>query len=536
MVLSTTYDKDLKARVFMIRGRERYTNSTQTSLEVTYTANYRSHMTLNLIANTSRNVGNSTIAFYDNGELLGIVTCNEGDSDVALSASVIYGYHKIYAKYMGNNECLSSKSQIIELTVDEPDLPTPTLVFTPNNPSQWISSSTAIGGTVTLTGTNGVNNKVIKLFDGEEYVTSATTNSNGIATFSNQTQSVGVHNWRFVFEGDDGYLAAETAYHFASGFVITATPSNTSVVRSKYVSFEVNVQVPDFDYTDGSDDVEATIILSDGVSTHDSTTFIGTAYLTSQNLTSNKTFRIYDAANVNNKVTIPIYVIEVNTVVVFTERDIVSNGVSSEVTVYVTDMSNLPLENAPTQLYLDETFLAEGVTDENGEFKSIFAGQGTGLREAWAICGDTIAQSVTVYDMLQYINFSENISYNSNYTTKNNLSVVQRYNGLQLHSNNRSEGHIYFTYPNSREEDWTFEFKVNSVSKYGYMQVSGTTIQYDSLKTKPVIKVDVRNGEKNVYVNGTVVSTNALSQLFVPYLVIGANSEIVIDDIKLYRR
>lgn len=122
MILGTTYDPDLKEKVFIVRGSERYTHSTITTLAYTYNAGNRSYITINLTATVKNHVGESAVVFYDGVDVLGTVDCSSFDPEVSITARVDYGYHKFYAKYMGNSACLSSKSGIEEFNVNTPDL------------------------------------------------------------------------------------------------------------------------------------------------------------------------------------------------------------------------------------------------------------------------------------------------------------------------------------------------------------------------------------------------------------------------------
>ena len=94
MVVSTIYDEELKTTVFQIRDSERYTNSTYTSLELTYNNARRDYITVNMTATVQKHLGKSNVAFYDGDTLLSIVTCNQGTSTVTSSAKVPYGYHR----------------------------------------------------------------------------------------------------------------------------------------------------------------------------------------------------------------------------------------------------------------------------------------------------------------------------------------------------------------------------------------------------------------------------------------------------------
>ena len=226
MVVSTMYDPILGEKVFVIRGAERYTHSTITSLSLDYAANRRSGFSVTFTATVQHHKSNSSVAFYDGDEILGIVNIKSSQSTVTFTTRVPYGYHKFYAKYLGNDECLSSKSAIQELTVTEPDLPTPIISFYGYNEEIFTTSldfyASLIHNAAGLTG------KTVKLYIDEAL--DSTITLNGATHITNEhILTPGQHTVKIVFDGDDAYLGAEREANLYVGYDVTADVDYTKV-------------------------------------------------------------------------------------------------------------------------------------------------------------------------------------------------------------------------------------------------------------------------------------------------------------------
>lgn len=171
------------------------------------------------------------------------------------------------------------------------------------------------------------------------------------------------------------------------------------------------------------------------------------------------------------------------------------------------------------------------ITDENGRSKISYMGQGNGEVEITAKCGYTEA-TTTVMDYLMYWKPSENRKYNVDYSLRRSLTVLEMYSGIRLSSEPQNSASIYFTYPNSQNESWTWEFTVKSFPS-SHIQICGYTRTYTQLKANDTVKVVVSDGSRKIYINDNLVDTETNATFFVPYLVIVG--QITIDDIKLYK-
>lgn len=227
---------------------------------------------------------------------------------------------------------------------------------------------------------------------------------------------------------------------------------------------------------------------------------------------------------------VSVSIIDVDYLELEADDTIVANGQSTRITARAIKNNN-PISNIAINMAAG-TF----ITNSDGEAYIDYEGTGAGLITLNGACGETTSY-VMIEDVIQYYSQENEKFFNVDYSLKNSLTAVMKYNGLQLISyvayQQTSDGHIYFTYPNSKSENWTFEFDVISVGKGTSIQASGTFINYNQLNAKPRIYVVVKDGVKKVYLNDVEISSNTNSSLFVPYLVITGN--IIIDNIKIIK-
>lgn len=257
MVVSTIFDKDLKQKVFQVRDSERYTNSTLTSLSLTTGANIRSYLQLNLTATVQKHLGQASIAFYDGDVLLGVKACNQGTSTITFTAKVAYGYHKIWAKYSGNAECLSSKSGIVEVDVAEPNLVhTAFIEIEPENYFFLDSLDTqALTGRLrNIDNLTNISGARVNIYIDGELAGHTTTSGNGgfsytiVSPGSTPSYSIGEHTVKYEYEGTSTYFECEAEAKFNivehEYFVIPSTKYNKVGVGE-----EIEIDVVLSDYT-----------------------------------------------------------------------------------------------------------------------------------------------------------------------------------------------------------------------------------------------------------------------------------------------
>ena len=138
--LITTYDNTLKEKVFVLKGEEAYAKSTDTVLtELNREEDWNRHLDYMLIGfevDVHRNVGESSIVLYDNDEVIDVIPFDLGSTSVRWEKyydedlgewvdnriQLAYGIeHNVYAKYMGNKQCLKSQSKVYKFSEEMPD-------------------------------------------------------------------------------------------------------------------------------------------------------------------------------------------------------------------------------------------------------------------------------------------------------------------------------------------------------------------------------------------------------------------------------
>ena len=128
--VTTEWDYDLKAEVFVVRGDKGYAHTTDTFLKEVGSRNSSiiEYFTATFNVDVLRDISDSKVVIYDNGESIPVYIDGNPvqmldwqQNNQSQTFTLKLGYdveHKIYAKYLGNKKGLPSKSQI--LTISEP--------------------------------------------------------------------------------------------------------------------------------------------------------------------------------------------------------------------------------------------------------------------------------------------------------------------------------------------------------------------------------------------------------------------------------
>ena len=227
--------------------------------------------------------------------------------------------------------------------------------------------------------------------------------------------------------------------------------------------------------------------------------------------------------------TVPIEVVAVDRIDLSASDDYVAKGNDTLITATVY-ADNVPVPNIA--VHIDSY---DYVTDEYGKASHSYTGEGAGLIVLYAGCGDCV-EYIVLNDVLMYFSQAKQKDFNLDYTSKYSMSVLRKFNGLQLSSNPQDEGMFIINLENATNRRWQLDFDVVSVTKDTDIQVSGYAINYSALKNKPHITVNCTSGDtKSVftYVDGktTLVGTTNNKRNFKPY--IGVVGSVVIDNIIL---
>ena len=139
----------------MVRGDEAYARSTKTLLELGEVTTHELNFDLSVTVNVLRDRGEGSITIYDNDEPIAVT--NDWNSElnsitIQLTELNYDMTHNLYAKYMGNNQCSPSNSEILEKYVENTNRGTATLTIA-DATTQYDPNAENIVKTITLTST-----------------------------------------------------------------------------------------------------------------------------------------------------------------------------------------------------------------------------------------------------------------------------------------------------------------------------------------------------------------------------------------------
>ena len=539
MVVSTIYDKDLKERVFQVRDSERYTNSTITTLEATYNNSFRNYLSVTLTPTVYKNLGASSIAFYDGEEYLGVVDCVQGTAPDSFTARVPYGQHSFWAKYLGNAECLSSKSGIVELTVTDPDLRTSYFwtIYDEQETTYFIYDAQ---GRISIDGYLREQAESLTYIDGatvkiyyDDTLLAAVETTDGYFQHrpSGDSIPVGEYMMSLVYEGDDTYFGCEFVFPIkvlSSNYIISAAARESKVLVDNDMT--IDVLLTTYNGTPVANQ-ELTIEEVGELSWLDraTTNNEGKAILSTPANVA-KTYSLQVSRTMDD-FSDPITIEAVNgDMSLFANELIICEGITSKVTAFV-NAGGTPIEGVTVGLG-GTTY----ITDSNGKASYNVVGTGSGTTTITATCG-SITRSIIIEDVLMYFNNATNRNFGLNYLTGNSLAATIMSSGFQLVSPNTKEGMLYL-YLENAPSDWSCEFKVISsikaVTPSTDFKVNGVTVSDSVLNTKPTIRFTKQNNLVTVYANDNAVGSINSYDMF-PTLKLGMGQTLVIDNIKYMR-
>lgn len=254
--IETYYDYEIHRECFRVSDTASYTHSTDTILNLSNTA---STVTTYFVATFSldviRNVGDSKVAIYDNDTLLQIIDFNENTAKITnLTLNLNYNVeHNIEARYLGNDECLPSKSRIVPVLLEVPESFITKLSFTnlPNgnailNPSAYEEFDLLL----TDNDDNPIEGATIKLYvddpdEGSRWDT-VSTDENGMYNIYSirdwDSSHFGVHKFKAVYEPTPYHFGTEAEIEIYVGYIATLTPTKSKYIVGQTPSFEIETR------------------------------------------------------------------------------------------------------------------------------------------------------------------------------------------------------------------------------------------------------------------------------------------------------
>lgn len=307
--ITTEWDYDLKAEVFVVRGDKGYTHTTDTLLQEVNSrgTSQIEYFTADFSVDVKRDISASKVVIYDNGEAIPVFVNNNQvemidweQNNQPKVFTVRLGYdveHKIHAKYLGNKKGLPSKSQTIELFEKLPVLYATEIVRT-TDVTQFdvnesieipISFNTAKIFVSGATKTIGVYVDDNYMFDYELTIIAGETDGAGTILLGDGLDA-GVHHIELRFEGDEDNELFYLPFSISVGYklelidnspIIAVTP--TPVEDYNFVQYKVtdylNAPVSEAtiklksvgdDETDGGVEYGSAVTDSDGIANFNS--------------------------------------------------------------------------------------------------------------------------------------------------------------------------------------------------------------------------------------------------------------------------
>ncbi len=206
---ATTASANWNTRVLSFRFPSCGQALTATTTSLTSSANpSAAGMSVTFTAAVAPSAATGTIEFFDGGVSLGTVTLSGGTASLS-TASLSAGSHAITAAYSGDSAYLASTSPVLTQTVSASLIDTTTSLATTPNPSAYGQSVVFTAGVSPSSGT-GTPTGSITFLDGATVLGSSALDSNGLATFSTSSLSIGTHSLTAQYSGD-GVFAGSTS-------------------------------------------------------------------------------------------------------------------------------------------------------------------------------------------------------------------------------------------------------------------------------------------------------------------------------------
>lgn len=556
--LNTIYDKDLKEKIFILKGEERYARTTDCILEeITHESgadvdpetgrridwnHYIDYMLLEFRIDVLRDIGASYVTLYDNDEVIGVYDFDTNShhidfkyEDAEHDNRLRFTYdveHNVYAKYMGNKNCLKSKSKMYTFKEDTPQAYVSSITYTGLN-SFYNGGTTSISFSATLVGEEGYASKTLKVYDGSTFKGSFTTGNDGSASVTITGLSNGSHNIRTVFEGDEYLSASEYTQGVSIGYIIKVPKYPSYVLNNEDVVYTVFV-TDYFNYPVSNVSVHTTT--NEGtVGSSVTTGSDGFATVTIPNSSFNTFVQdgllVYGCESDDGSSSRGVMTSWYNNAsVTLTARDsIISSNISTLLTGRVSNVNKSVTVGLSSNKKQGTDYIS---TSDDGSF-SYFPYTGEGLGDTIITASITGSSGTTnIEDVLQYWE-NKGRMYNINYTTTAG-TVTKQSNGWRFDSVNND---TYSACSVSLNEDWE---NINSSVEFKVMEVSGVN---EIIRTSTTVSVgDIFRIEKytdsnecKIYKNGQLIDT--FSTVFVQSIIFfGSNGcYMVLDKIKQKR-
>lgn len=580
MKITTTYDKTLKGKVFVLKGEEGYARTTDVLADVISDFDdcntHIKYSRIGLEIEVLRNFGKGFVNIYNDDRLLMTVPYDSENMDKVINQSEWYSKgvrwtdnkliigtndntdsglfldyntdHHLKVRFMGNQYCLASVSEVLDVYVDEPDAYQSTL--TVSSRANWDRGDN-VSVSVRLDVDVADSAKTIKVYDNDSEIDQFNILANQYLTWRNKL-SDGLHNLRFVFMGDDEATYSEASVTVSVGYIVSLTSVPSYFIRWMDKGNSIGVNVVDYYGNPATGTVSvasreetldkfgnATIDFGrDPSKSIDSIVIVGSY--------------IHDGAkyysdDFDDNGYVEMSIVDITGLNLTTDKTMISTGYNANVVAQITP----PLPNVPVIIndsYSNE--YKEYYTDENGRVNFLVTGYASGDRNITAECGQTY-QGVNIEDVYQYASSTTNINSNIRQRTSSKY-FTKVSNGFKLYTEQAGQFVGCFVEQSELEKDinWEIEFLVRSKTNGAYVGVgygkSNAPLTYYKVRsTKNMSNTNIRvtyiNHTMTMYVNETLehtITDSSQNPYGYPTIVTGnsgASATMIFDNVKVKR-
>ena len=521
--LSSQYDKEV-GKVLVIRGDEAYARTTDSRVKViasdrTDFNNYR----CGLLCNVYRDRGESKITLYNDDIVINQFDWSDNTEQMYIGMNnthtainpdtcleLAWGVpHEIYIRYKGNNQCLPSKSKVLQIYEPLPDefATNITMTTSKNNNNVTVTVTLDINGVAT----SGTHDADIEIYLDDEIVDpehpTINTGDDNVASTTIQNIGEGIHTITAIVVGTDKIhtATASTEVEIGSKVEITQYPQPFIVGKTNTIL----VKVTSFN----GEPVSGGTVTFNGESYTTDTDGIATIELT--NIESgiyHATYNGIDSNEVAIKVYSPSATIRAGTGIVSSDKND---------TLYVTfsePISGLPVtigkRYRSSSSYINESTIHSG---DDGIAVYTISGSGEGTLTYDAIISESLTLSQNIDDVLYYHNQNNQIWGADNLVVSNGY-IENNIKGRIVSSNSNQDPVISFG--GTKGNSWNLSFRISTNYPTRYISVevnSGEYYQIDETSSffgsDCIVELRYDNGTLHIYSNGTRIHsvTNSTS-------------------------
>ena len=551
--LTTTYDATLKEKIFILKGEEAYARSTDCILEeVLHDGERRADwntdikaMKLEFHIDVLRDIGASYVTLYDNNDVIAVYDFDTNthaidliyDEDTGIDNRIQLNYdveHHIYAKYMGNKQCLKSQSK--SYMVSEP------------LPASYDSSIEIEGDTlynvdataeftIRLVGADYYSDQEIVIYDNNTRVDTVRTDVNGEATVTIENLVEGKHTLLARFVGTDHLSSAEESIEYSAGAILSIINYPSYQINAEHMNLTVKL----IDYCNNP-------LVGETVNTQEYLSVNGQYGWLNEGtgVTDVNGEAIIDTARANISVQVLInpHYFSGRFRARYGSMDLISDEVNitpyTGVTISLTQPTALTGVGQSLALTGQVSNVSEAVTvslnqglgtvktDTNGNFTTTYRGTGAGDVTVTASIGN-VSSSITVEDVILYWN-APSTFINREYTTHNaNLSNLN--NGFRLVASSNIGGSLVLNV----EDNESVEFTIVSIDANGLIFYSD-----EDTTVSPLLNINagakIKIIGESVYVDNELSSaTSLITNNQLRFGVFPTNKSITFNNLKIKR-